>query len=48
MAPCTEGQRAVLVASEPLGERAPWTVVPPNHLVLVDENQGVEVQAMSA
>ena len=46
MVPCTEGHAAVLVASEPLGERSAWTVVPPNSLVVVDESHRAEVQAM--
>jgi ergothioneine biosynthesis protein EgtC len=38
------GQGAVLVCSEPLSEDAGWERVPPNHLVLVNEDRSVTLR----
>lgn len=37
---------AVIVASEPLSDDPGWTMVPENHLVLIDEDRGVEIRAV--
>ena len=37
---------AVLVASEPLGDRARWEVIPENHMVLIDAERQVSVRAI--
>lgn len=34
---------AVVVASEPLGERARWEPVPPNHMLLIDDQRQLEL-----
>jgi glutamine amidotransferase len=39
-------EQAVLVASEPLGDRERWETVPPNHLLLIDEAGGVELRSL--
>ena len=36
---------AIVVASEPLTDESGWQAVPPNHLLVVDPNHGVEIQA---
>jgi len=41
-----DGQGAVLVSSEPLSRDPAWAIVPPNHLVLVDEDRSVRMQAV--
>jgi glutamine amidotransferase len=38
------GEHAVIVASEALTEDAEWTVVPPNHLVVISPHREVEVR----
>ena len=37
--PCGDQEAAVLIASEPLGDREGWEAVPPDHFVLVDEQR---------
>jgi predicted glutamine amidotransferase len=41
------GTRAVLVASEPLSQDAIWTAVDPNHLVTVDFDNYIAVEAIT-
>jgi predicted glutamine amidotransferase len=41
-----EDQSAVIVASEPLGDRERWEMVPGNHLLLVDEDCQLELRAL--
>ncbi len=42
----TPEERAVIVASEPLSEGPGWRAVPVGHLVLVDENRDVHIEAI--
>lgn len=39
-------QRAVIIASEPLSKDPGWKAVPPNHLVSVDEDLSVAIEAI--
>ncbi len=41
-----EGERTVIVASEPLTDDAHWTEVPPSHMVLVDCNRNITLQSL--
>ena len=48
MAPALKGNRAVIVASEPLSEDAGWQPIAPNHLIIVDEDLQVEQRPIQA
>ena len=40
------GEAAVIVASEPLGDRTRWSAIPDNHLLLIDEARAVALEAI--
>jgi len=44
MVDADEEHHAAIVASEPLTEEASWRLVPPNHMVLVDPDQSVDLR----
>lgn len=46
MKPRSEEARAVVVASEPLSDDAGWNPVPPNHLVVVDDQLSVTISRL--